>query len=261
MVSDSCCTLLISHNCSTLMDNRPEKCKACDENYDKVQRRPRSLTCGHTFCSQCIEKSIKKIITCPICKAEHRATALTQFPINYEIEALIKNFKGAQLTSAEALLAKSRQDRTRGISKKLWSSVEEDKSSISNLITKCEEALSQLGKYQGQVRDWKTQHHQLQDRLYDLLEQNKAVIELLEQEDASVVNMATEVEAAKKQLQTRLECLDTVNTAKEVTITISEDDQYNVEAEGWIQKCQEVFPDVNTVCTSVKVHCWRPLSL
>ncbi|KAK8720455.1 hypothetical protein OTU49_013307 [Cherax quadricarinatus] len=236
------------------MDNRP-KCEACDENYDKVQRRPRSLTCGHTFCSQCIEESIKKVITCPTCKAEHRATAVTQFPINCEIEALIKDFKGAQLTSAEALSAKPCQDRTKGISKKLWSSVQEHKSSISNLITKCEEALSQLVQYQGQVRDWKTQHHQLHDRLHELVEKNKAVIELLEQEDTRVVNMATEGETTKKQLHTRLECLDTVNTAKEIAITISEDNQYKMEAEDWTQKCQEDFPDVSTVYTSVKVHC------
>nr|XP_053644880.1 tripartite motif-containing protein 59-like [Cherax quadricarinatus] len=229
------------------MDNdKPEECKVCFNNYDEELRRPRTLLCGHTFCSQCIEDTIKNAqLTCPSCRAEHSATDATQFPINYTVEAFIKKLRSIQVTSVGTVSTKRGQDRTRGISKKLRSWVQEHKSSISNLISECEEALSQLGKYQGQVRDWKTQHHQLQDRLYDLLEQNKAAIELLEQEDTSVLTMTTEGEAEKKQLQTMLETLNTV--------TIDEADQYNVEVEDWIQKCQELFPDVNTVYTSVKV--------
>ncbi|XP_069939521.1 uncharacterized protein [Cherax quadricarinatus] len=170
------------------------------------------------------------------------------------MEAFIKKFKSMQVASVGAVSAKPGQDHTRGISKKLQSMVQEHKNSINNLISECEEVLSQLDKYQGKVRDWKTQHHQLQERLYDLMEKNMAAIELLEQEDTSVANMTTEGEAGKKQLQTMLECLDTVNTAQEVVTTIDEGDQYNVEVEVWIQKCQELFPNVNTVSTSVKVQ-------
>nr|XP_053650375.1 uncharacterized protein LOC128700925 [Cherax quadricarinatus] len=239
-----------------MMDNdTPEECNVCYSNYDEELRRPRTLPCGHTFCTQCIEDTIKNVrLTCPSCRAEHSATAATQFPINYGMEAFIKKFISMQVTSVETMSAKPGEDHTRGISKKLRSMVEEHKSNINNLISECEEVLSQLGMYQGQVRDWKTQHHQLQDRLYDLVEQNKTAIKFLEQENTSVVNMTTEGEAGKKQLQTMLECLDTVNTAQEVDTAFDEADQCNLEVEDWIQKCQELFPDVNTVYTSVKVQ-------
>nr|XP_053644925.1 tripartite motif-containing protein 59-like [Cherax quadricarinatus] len=239
-----------------LTDNdKPEECKVCFNNYDEELQRPRTLPCGHTFCSQCIEDTIKNAqLTCPSCRAEHSATDATQFPISYTMEAVIKKLRSIQVTSVGTMSTKCGQDRTRGISKKLQSLVQEHKSSISNLISECEEELSQLSKYQGQVRDWKTQHHQLQDRLYDLLEQNKAAIELLEQEDTSVLTMTTEGESGKKQLQIMLENLNTVNTAQEVFTTTVEADHYNVEVEDWIQKCQELFPDVNTVYTSVKVQ-------
>nr|XP_053650556.1 tripartite motif-containing protein 5-like [Cherax quadricarinatus] len=236
-------------------NDKPEECNVCYNNYDEELRRPRNLPCGHAFCTQCIEDTINNVqLTCPSCRAEHSATAATQFPISYGMEAFMKKFTSMQVTSVGAVSAEPGQDHTRGIGKKLQSRVQEQKNSISYLISKCEEVLSQLGKYQQQVRDWKTQHHQLQDRLNDLMEQNKAAIELLEQEDTSVVNMTTEGEAGKKQLQTILECLDTVNTVQEVVSTIVEADQYDVEGEDWIQKCQALFPDVNTVCTSVKVQ-------
>nr|XP_053628629.1 tripartite motif-containing protein 59-like [Cherax quadricarinatus] len=244
------------YGCHHSPDNdHPEECKVCFDNYDEELRRPRTLPCGHTFCSQCIEDTINDVqLTCPSCRAEHSATAATQFPISYIVEAFIKKFKDTHLTPAGAVLAKCGQDRKRGFSEKLQSMVQEEKSSINNLISECEEMLSQLGKYQGLVRDWNTLHHQLQDRLYDLMEKNMAAIELLEQEDISVVNMTTEGEDGKKQLQTMLECLDTVTTAQEVFAVIDEADQSNMEAEDWIQKCQELFPDVNTISTSVKVQ-------
>ncbi|XP_069180685.1 uncharacterized protein [Procambarus clarkii] len=143
---------------------------------------------------------------------------------------------------------------TRGISKKLRSLVEEQKSSISSLITSCEEVLSQLGEYRGQLGDWKTQHLQLQDRLYALVEQNKSAMKLLELEDTSVVDMTTQGEEGKTQLQAMLGSLDTVNTAQEVDTTIDTADECSMKVEDWLQKCQELFPDVNTVHTSVKVE-------
>nr|XP_053650558.1 tripartite motif-containing protein 59-like [Cherax quadricarinatus] len=241
-------------------NDTPEECNVCYNNYDEELRRPRTLPCGHTFCTQYIEDTINNAqLNCPSCRAEHSATAANQFPICYIVEAFIKKLKDTHFTPIGEVSAIPDQGHTRGFSRKLLSVVREQMSSVNNHISKYEEVLSQLGKYQQQVRDWKTQHHQLQDRLYDLMEQNMAAIELLEQEDTSVVNMTTEGEEGKKQLETILECLTIVNSAQEVVPTIVEADQYNVEAEDWIQKCQALFPDVNTVYTSVKVRCWRSL--
>ncbi|XP_069192262.1 uncharacterized protein [Procambarus clarkii] len=233
-----------------MMDNKPEECSVCFNNYDDNQLRPRTLPCGHTFCSQCIDNAIKNgQLTCPSCRAEHAATAATQFPINYGMEALIRKLKGIEVVPGKPIKAPAR-----GISKKLHSLVQEQKSIISSLITSCEEVLSQLGEYRGQLGDWKTQHLQLQDRLYALVVQNKSTMKLLELEDTSVVDMTTQGEEGKTQLQAMLGSLDTVSTAQEVFMTINEVDQCNMEVENWLQKCQELFPDVKTVQTSVKVQ-------
>ncbi|XP_069191062.1 tripartite motif-containing protein 5-like [Procambarus clarkii] len=239
-----------------MMDNKPEECSVCFNDYDDNRLRPRTLPCGHTFCSQCIDNAIKNgQLTCPSCRAEHVATAATQFPISYAVEAFVRKLKNIQLTTEEVVPAKSSEGPTRGISKKLRSLVQEQKSIISSLITSCEEVLSQLGEYQGQLGDWKTHHLQLQDRLYALVEQNKSAMKLLELEDTSVVDMTTQGEEGKTQLQVMVGSLDTVNTPQEVDTTIDTADECSMKVEDWLQKCQELFPNVKTVHTSVKVHC------
>ncbi|XP_069176065.1 tripartite motif-containing protein 59-like [Procambarus clarkii] len=220
-----------------MMDNKPEECSVCYNDYDDNQLRPRTLPCGHTFCSQCIDNAIENgQLTCPNCRAQHAATAATQFPISYAVEAFVRKLKDIQLT----------QKKTVPVKKKLHSLVQEQKSSISSLITSCEEVLSQLGEYRGQLGDWKTCHLQLQDRLYALVEENKSAMQLLELEDTSVVDMTTQGEEGKTQLQAMLGNLDTVNTLQEVDTTIDTADGCSMKVEDWLQKCQELFPDVKT---------------
>nr|XP_045615127.1 uncharacterized RING finger protein P4H10.07-like [Procambarus clarkii] len=100
----------------TKFDNKPEECSVCFNDYDDNQLRPRTLPCGHTFCSQCIDNAIKNgQLTCPSCRAEHAATAATQFPISYAVEALVRKLKNIQLTTQEAVPAKPYEGPARGI--------------------------------------------------------------------------------------------------------------------------------------------------
>ncbi|XP_069192181.1 uncharacterized protein [Procambarus clarkii] len=48
--------------------------------------------------------------------------------------------------------------------------------------------------------------------------------------------------------------LNTVNTLQEVDTTIDTADECSMKVEDWLKKCQELFPDVKTVHTSVKVQ-------
>ncbi|XP_069158152.1 uncharacterized protein [Procambarus clarkii] len=237
-----------------MMDiKKREECTVCYCNYDAALRQKCTLPCGHVFCGQCIENAVKNDqLSCPRCHAQHSATAAIQFLINCG-GAFVGKGRGARPTTARKMSAKRCQDRMRGISKKLRSMAQEQKKNINSLITVCEEALSQLVEYRGQLGDWKTHHLHLQDRLYGLLEQNKTAIELLEKEDSTVVCMTSQGQEGKQHLQTMLGSLDTASMMQD-NATIAKADQFNVEVKEWLQKCKKLFPDVKTVHTSMKVQ-------
>nr|XP_045585819.1 uncharacterized protein LOC123747642 [Procambarus clarkii] len=79
-------------------------------------------------------------------------------------------------------------------------------------------------------------------------------MQLLELEDTSVVDMTKQGEEGKTQLEAMLGSLDPVNTIQEVDTTIDTAHEYKMKIEDWLEKCQELFPDVKTVHTSVKVQ-------
>lgn len=66
-------------------------CKVCLARFNKRKRRPRVLSCGHTFCSYCITTLIvrEKSLLCPNCrKPQGKVTSATDLPINFDMESL-----------------------------------------------------------------------------------------------------------------------------------------------------------------------------
>nr|XP_045596452.1 tripartite motif containing 13-like [Procambarus clarkii] len=202
--------------------HKPEECSACYRNYGEAVRRPRSLPCGHTICSECIDNTIKDDkLTCPTCRMQHSATSATVFPINFCVENLVGKLNETNMELQSML---------------------HEKTSMKNLITSCEEALNKLGGYRGRLRDWKTEHLQLQDRLVGL---NTATVSLLDQEDCSVMKYVNKGEEVNKQLEIML--LNKVINAHDVSIATG-------KAKHWLQECEQLFPDPNTVYTSMRVQ-------
>lgn len=171
------------------------------------------------------------------------------------METVMKKLKGDQLmpattsvtsATAEAEAARSRQNHPRGISKKLRSLVEGQKSEVGIMITGCEEEHSRLDQYHAQLWSWISQHQQLQDKLRGLVQQNKAAMIIMELEKASVQDMQKEGKEGKNQLEAVFGCMDMVNNAAEADTAIDDADRYNLKPEDWIQKCQELFPNRDT---------------
>ncbi|KAK7066647.1 hypothetical protein SK128_005466, partial [Halocaridina rubra] len=75
-------------------NHRPQECKICLEYFNTRERRPRSLPCGHTFCTRCIGDLIKNMkISCPHCRAKHVLKQATELPVSYIVEEFMAREK------------------------------------------------------------------------------------------------------------------------------------------------------------------------
>nr|XP_053633564.1 uncharacterized protein LOC128689379 [Cherax quadricarinatus]XP_053633565.1 uncharacterized protein LOC128689379 [Cherax quadricarinatus]XP_053633566.1 uncharacterized protein LOC128689379 [Cherax quadricarinatus]XP_053633567.1 uncharacterized protein LOC128689379 [Cherax quadricarinatus] len=233
-------------------DCNPEECQVCVDNYDQHLRRPRCLPCGHTVCSRCINIAIRRTqLTCPICRTKHNARIAEDFSVNYSFEMLINKHKDTPFKAEGKVSKKHYKVCHKGILKKVLPLMRKQKVNISSLVTSCKEALSQLVKYQEHFNGYKIQHHQLQEKI---IEQNSRAIGLLELEDTRVMHMITEGEERLQQLQFNLGCLDTGTSSDQFFTSIDEADHCNEMVEKWLQRYQDIFPEVNAIHTSVKVQ-------
>ena len=68
-------------------------CKICYYSYNKTDRKPLILTCGHTFCKDTISKLINEkqqnAIECPICKTITPCNVPEDMIVNYELLEMI----------------------------------------------------------------------------------------------------------------------------------------------------------------------------
>ena len=63
------------------------KKSVCYEDFNRRERRPRCLPCGHTFCTQCISTDLTKAKkVCPNCRKDYKALRVC---INYALEYII----------------------------------------------------------------------------------------------------------------------------------------------------------------------------
>ena len=42
-------------------DNKLTECQICFERYNKTNKEPKILSCGHTFCKECLSDGIKAV--------------------------------------------------------------------------------------------------------------------------------------------------------------------------------------------------------
>lgn len=251
-----------------LQDN-PEDCRVCFIKFDGTEHQPCTLPCGHTFCTNCITKMIEAVnISCP----SHGATS-DQFPINCFAEVCVKPlktstlFKPPKISKANEELSPSAEDLSSSkagtvtpgeatlvtITFTLKKLLEEQKSRMMREMEDQQEMQSHLVQYRAQLADWTTQHHQLLDSLSDLVEQNKSALDLLKQEDSRVLLQMTNGQNVNNQRKAVLRNMESLTKAEEVYQVITQADHCMDEAQGWKKKCQEIFPDINTVTTSMKV--------
>ncbi|XP_047502334.1 uncharacterized protein LOC125047858 [Penaeus chinensis] len=86
-------------------------CGLCGKLYTKTDRRPRSLLCGHTFCTLCLEEAIRaKSCNCPSCSHPFIAFSAAQLPTDFSV--LQKITSSSSNAPYDSFSWKSSRDKT-----------------------------------------------------------------------------------------------------------------------------------------------------
>lgn len=244
----------------------PGDCSVCTEAYDEGDHKPRILRCGHTYCTACIECMVDNgFVECPDCHVQLEGTSAAQFPVNHNILALKKKIEEIKL------LPTSKKVRTSELStssQKAETSNQEEGSETSSVgmreLKKRFAALERkqrelrkvdthLNQYQALLNDWQEHHMENVNKLYDLMEENKSVLFLLEQMNSRVIAQRAEGKRGKEKLLEMLNKIENVTTAHEAIEVIGQAQLCTQEAEDWAKECQQLFPDIQAVSKQTKV--------
>lgn len=236
----------------------------CLEPYDDSHKRPRVLPCGHTFCSPCIRDLVQDgYLPCPTCRTEHVIPGdYSFFPIVFEFEELlnrVKHTRGASATPSASpsplgFSGRPRRERGSAISKKLANLKVEQESSMCQSTSACVKMRQQLARYKGDLVEWEREHRQLADDLRRMMRLNEEVERVLGWEREDVERLQREGVDKTRQLRAARRTLIGVRSAQDTFDALNQGDFAQDEAEDWMLKCRETFPDVDAVRKSVKVR-------
>ncbi|CAL4224504.1 unnamed protein product, partial [Meganyctiphanes norvegica] len=68
------------------------ECIVCFSKYNGGEQRPRSMPCGHTMCSLCLERAIiEQSKMCPKCRTPYSASSAKELPVNFSLEGILKS--------------------------------------------------------------------------------------------------------------------------------------------------------------------------
>ncbi|XP_050739175.1 uncharacterized protein LOC127009849 isoform X2 [Eriocheir sinensis] len=246
----------------------PAECPVCLAGYDDTLQRPRTLPCGHTVCTLCIDQLEEQgRVACPECRVSHAVPEGGQFLVCYAVEALIRMMKDAEVAPAAAAspppsagegegaaAAAAGKKEAAGLSQKMRSFLQEQEATVVAAITACREAQSQLNQYQTTLAGWGRRQQQLEDRLLVLVDQSRSARELLQQEESRAAAKEEELKKGEQGLQAVLETLRTLTTEQEAGAAVSEVFRVTSEAEQTVKECREGVPDASTVTTARKVN-------
>lgn len=239
---------------------KQQDCKVCLKKFNREDRRPRYIPCGHTFCACCLGGLLKGgSLACHICQVEHGASDITQFPVALLIEELIgdsdvsKPEEAAVTTPAAASLGPSCH-AGKTISKKLTSLREEQKKELQSAEDACCAMARELTDYNNTLVQWDTEHRALLESIRRLMiKPSEEALEMIAEERSHLGELKNEGEQHRSRLGKAKEALATVETAQEVVTAIGDADQCQVVAEEWHQQCREKFPNIKSVHRSFKV--------
>ncbi|XP_064123016.1 E3 ubiquitin-protein ligase TRIM39-like [Macrobrachium nipponense] len=236
-------------------------CKICMENFtDHI--RPRTLKCGHSFCTRCLGNFISKgSLMCPMCQLPVEGKSALDFPVNFSMEEMISSLKltqnvgamGQSLTPPSGTANAPLLERDQGMSSLMHNLVLQHKENSKVLARDGKKIQSYLEKYRNYLDDKRREHEHFVVQLMELVDKNRQVIRQIEAERARVCCSQEQGVVCQNRLDGNLASLDVVLTSRDAASTIEELDKCCADLEKWSLTVQSQLPDSKVVACSEAV--------
>ncbi|KAG0718959.1 E3 ubiquitin-protein ligase TRIM56 [Chionoecetes opilio] len=250
---------------SFLQEDYAQDCSVCLTAFDERMQMPRTLPCGHTFCTPCVNGlKVQGLVTCPNCRVVHAVPETGQFPVSYTIEKLLRMLRRTSLAStppsaekdtAEPAHSPGTRPSEKGqtyLNDKVRSLLEKQEDKILAAIHNCQKVKAQLNQYETTVRGWGRQQLNRKNRLQTLVDPCIDARMLAQQEELSASDKRQQVDQGEQQLHTLLQAVRKAASAGEAYETIVNADHVMEEETQREEECLAMFPDVHTVTTIKK---------
>ena len=241
-------------------------CPVCFMAFDDVIQRPRTLPCGHTVCTPCLNGlKDQGQVMCPICRVVHAVPETGNFGISYIVEALIRRQREAASACPPARSGKDTGEPApspvtgpgrkgpASLSNKIRSLLQDQEAKVLAAIHTSQEVQAQLRQTQTSLAEWGDRQQDLEDRLQALMDRSKNARLQVLQEEARVTAKMEQVQEGEQQLHALLDTLRMVTTGLEAYKAIADADHRTEEERERTEECRAVVPDLHTVTTIRKV--------
>lgn len=241
----------------------PRECRVCNEEFDENNRRPRTLTCSHHFCSHCITKLINNHSKqCPFCREEFQAATAGDVMVNHGVEDFIKFLSNKETDSSPApqpqqeSLAAEKIDNAGG--KDTGATNRNLLVDYQNAELRIEDCIQSLLALKTDLQNENARIEvELLPKINELMIEHKDVIESLEKTQVKLTSQLKEAKDKKKYLRNANEKYDTVNSHKfkEIVSRKGRDNKDFNKVESWLELFKNLSPEDDKLIRKTKKVC------
>lgn len=232
--------------------NNPAECRICFTTFSKDENhRPRTFPCGHTFCSSCITGLLRQgtigRLTCPTCRAKHVAPNAAQFPISYDMEALIQQMKGLAEQQQGPETTENQEEET---GEPQETEVEAMREWVVNVLFECSTVMTQLEQRQDKLERPQAKHMSLLNQLCEMVVDNKKAMTQLTRAQGKYRGLLDEGQGIASHLQAMVDQLENSASARGSRAIVNLANSRMQAVEMWMKKCKEMTASDTTAASS-----------
>ncbi|KAK8729319.1 hypothetical protein OTU49_008761 [Cherax quadricarinatus] len=207
-----------------------QDCQVCLEPYDDKVRRPRCLSCGHTFCTSCIADTIARgPLYCPFCRVIHASPVARadDVPVNYTVVSLLQDTPFSMGTERSlALLAELKK--------------EANELTTTQLVA-CNCHLTRLTDFKKRLSEQRSVHQVQIQALRTLIDRNESLLHEMTSTAAQVDATITEGMEKRTTLEAAQARVNAASTLLEVTAAHHDDQEKDESVQEWCESAHQLL--------------------